>query len=480
MGVEQQQGSGTQLDLFDEVLQASVRHGISGKGRTGAGMTEELQSPTAWAEPLALTRYMMEQVASSANLNRAYKRVKANKGAPGVDGMTVDDLRGWIADNRENLIVSLLDGSYRPQPVRGVQIPKPGGKGVRQLGIPTVVDRLVQQAILQALEPLLDPSFSASSYGFRRGRSAHDALRQAREYVAAGNEIVVDLDLEAFFDRVNHDVLMSRLSRRIGDTRLLGVVRRFLQAGMMTNGVCTARHEGTPQGGPLSPLLANLLLDDFDKELERRGHRFCRYADDCNIYVRSQAAGERVMASVTAFLEGGLRLRVNRQKSAVAPVEERMFLGHRLLRGGRLGLAPKSLARMKDRLRQITRRNRGVSLETMIAQVNAFATGWVTYYRHVQVQSVLRNLDRWLRRKLRCVRIKQCKRAISIATFLRKEGVPEWRAWLLALSSKGWWRMAGSPQASEAMTMAWFDRQGLVSLANHHVALNMAGNRRGT
>lgn len=480
MGVEQQQGSGTQRDLFDEVLQASLRHDISGKGGTRAGMTEELQSPTAWAEPLALTRHMMEQVASSANLNRAYKRVKANKGAPGVDGMTVDDLRGWIADNRESLIVSLLDGSYRPKPVRGVQIPKPGGKGVRQLGIPTVVDRLVQQAILQVLEPLLDPSFSASSYGFRRGRSAHDALRQAREYVAAGNKIVVDLDLEAFFDRVNHDVLMSRLSQRIGDTRLLGVVRRFLQAGMMTNGVCAARHEGTPQGGPLSPLLANLLLDDFDKELERRGHWFCRYADDCNIYVRSQAAGERVMASVTAFLEGELRLRVNRQKSAVAPVEERMFLGHRLLRGGGLGLAPKSLARMKDRLRQITRRNRGVSLETMVAQVNAFTTGWVTYYRYAQVQAALRDLDGWLRRKLRCVRLKQCKRVMSIATFLRKAGVPEWRAWLLALSGKGWWRMAGSPQAAEAMTTAWFDRQGLVSLANHHVALNMTGNRRGT
>ena len=228
--------------------------------------------------------------------------------------------------------------------------------------------------------------------------------------------------------------------------------------------------------------VASFLLDlpHFDKELERRGHRFCRYADDCNIYVRSQAAGERVMASVTAFLEGGLRLRVNRQKSAVAHVEERMFLGHRLLRGGRLGLAPKSLARMKDRLRQITRRNRGVSLKTMIAQVNAFTTGWVTYYRHAQAQSALKDLDGWLRRKLRCVRIKQCKRAISIATFLKKEGVPEWLAWLLALSSKGWWRMAGSPQAAEAMTTAWFDRQGLVSLANHHVALNMTGNRRGT
>lgn len=480
MGVERQQGSGKQLDLFDEVLQASLRHGVSGKGGTGAGTCEERQIPAAWTEPLALTRMMMEQVASSANLNQAYKRVKANKGAPGVDGMTVADLRGWIADNRERLIVSLLDGSYRPQPVRGVKIPKAGGKGMRQLGIPAVVDRLVQQAILQVLEPLLDPGFSGSSYGFRPERSAHDALRQAREYVADGYGTVVDLDLEKFFDRVNHDILMARLSRRIGDTRLLAIIRRFLQAGMLVNGVCIERQEGTPQGGPLSPLLANLLLDDLDKELERRGHRFCRYADDCNIYVRSQAAGQRVMASVTAFLEGKLQLRVNREKSAVAPVEERQFLGHRLGKGGRLGIAPKSLARMKERLRAITRRNRGIALTTMIAQVNAFTTGWVTYYRHAQDQYALRQIDSWLRRKLRCVRLKQCKRTMSIANFLQEAGVPEWRAWVLALSGKGWWRLAGSPQAAEAMTIAWFDRQGLVSLAHHHAALNITGNRRGT
>jgi RNA-directed DNA polymerase len=480
MGVEQQQGSGKQRDLFDEALKASLRHGVTGKGGTGAGTNEERQSPTAWAEPLALTRMMMEQVASSANLNQAYKRVKANKGAPGVDGMTVADLRGWIADNREGLIVSLLDGSYRPQPVRGVEIPKPGGKGVRQLGIPTVVDRLVQQAIVQVLDPLLDPTFSTSSYGFRPGRSAHDALRQAREYVSQGHRIVVDLDLEKFFDRVNHDVAMSRLGRRIGDRRLLGIVRRFLRAGMLTNGVCIERQEGTPQGGPLSPLISNLILDDLDKELEARGHRFCRYADDCNIYVRSQAAGERVMVSVTAFLEGKLRLRVNQDKSAVAPVEERAFLGHRLGNTGSLGIAPKSLERMKDRLRQITRRNRGIALESMITQVNAFTTGWVTYYRYAQARTALKQLDSWLRRKLRCVRLKQCKRTMSIATFLRKAGVPEWRAWLLALSGKGWWRMAGSPQATEAMTIAWFHRQGLASLANHHAALNITENRRGT
>jgi RNA-directed DNA polymerase len=477
MGVKRQQGSGDQRDLFDEALKASLRHGASGEGGTGTGAIVERQAPTAWDQNRALTQYLMEEVASSANLNQAYKRVKANKGAPGVDGMTVSDLRLWIAENRERLIASLLDGSYRPQVVRGVDIPKPDGKGVRRLGIPTVVDRLVEQAIAQVLEPILDPTFSASSFGFRPGRGAHDALRQAREYVADGYTVVVDLDLEKFFDRVNHDILMSRLARRIGDKRLLGIIRRFLQAGMMAGGVCIARHEGTPQGGPLSPSLANLLLDDLDKELERRGHRFCRYADDCNIYVRSVAAGERVMASVTAFLEGRLRLKVNRDKSAVAPVGERQFLGHRLNAGGTLGIAPKSLKRAKNRLRRITRRNRGLSLEQMIGEVNTFVTGWVTYFRYAQGQSALRNLDGWLRRKLRCVRLKQCKRPITIADFLKGNGVPEWRAWILALSGKGWWRLAGSPQASEAMPIAWFKALDLMSLVDHHTALNAVGNR---
>src|SRR5690349_2402724 len=259
MGVKRQQGSADQGDLLDEALKARLRHGVSGEGGTGPQARAEPQAPTAWDQDRALTQDLMEAVSSAANLNRAYQRVKRNAGAPGVDGMTVAALRGWIGANRERLIASLRDGSYRPQPVRGVSIPKPGG-GDRQLGIPTVVDRLVQQAITQVLEPILDPAFSASSFGFRPGRSTHDALRQARGYVADGYEFVVDLDLEKFFDRVNHDILMARLARRIGDTRLLRIVRRFLQAGMMANGVCSERHEGTPQGGPLSPLLANLLL----------------------------------------------------------------------------------------------------------------------------------------------------------------------------------------------------------------------------
>jgi RNA-directed DNA polymerase len=481
MGGKRQQGSGDQKDLFDQALQASLCLGVTGEGGTGPGACAEPQALTAFEQQRALTQKLMEEVAGSANLNQAYKRVKANRGAAGVDAMSIAALLPWLRENRDRLIASLIDGSYQPQTVRGVEIPKAGG-GTRQLGIPTVVDRLVQQAILQVLEPILepilDPTFSSSSFGFRPGKSAHQALAQAQSYVADGREIVVDLDLEKFFDRVNHDILMARLARRIGDKRLLRIVRRFLAAGMMQGGVCIERYEGTPQGGPLSPLLANLLLDDLDKELERRGHCFCRYADDCNIYVRSQAAGERVMASLVAFLEGKLRLKVNRAKSAVAPVVERSFLGHRLLLGGRLGLAPKSLERAKERLRRITRRNRGIALERMIAEVNSFTTGWVTYFRHAACKSALRDLDEWLRRKLRCVRLKQCKRAKPIADFLIKLGVPEWRAWRLAGSGKGWWRRSGTPQASEAMTLRWFAQAGLVSLQAHHAALQPAENRR--
>ena len=311
---------------------------------------------------------------------------------------------------------------------------------------------------------------SAIQVGF--GGCTHQALRQAQEYVGEGREIVVDLDLEKFFDRVNHDILMSRLARRVADKRLLRMVRRFLEAGMMQNGVCVERYEGTPQGGPLSPLLSNLLLDDLDQELERRGHRFSRYADDCNIYVRSQAAGERVMASVSNFLERKLRLRVNREKSAVAPVWERKFLGHRLLPGGRLGLAPESLKRVKARIRRTTRRNRGVSLEGMVHELNSFLTGWVTYFRYAECRTHLSRLDGWIRRKLRCVRLKQRKRSKAIADFLQGLGVPEWRAWLLAGSGKGWWCLAGSPQAAEAMSLAWFREQGLVALTERYSLLN--------
>ena len=438
-------------------------------GGTGAGGTqtmaqEEQQAFTAFDRQRALTVHLMEQVCEPKNLLRAYRRVRSNKGKPGVDGMTVHELADWLREHSAALMASLLRGTYRPRPVRGVQIPKPGG-GQRQLGIPVVVDRLVQQMILQVLEPIFDPTFSNSSYGFRPGRSAHQALEQARKYVAQeGREFVVDLDLEKFFDRVNHDILMSRLARRIGDKRLLLIVRRFLQAGLMQEGVCVAREEGTPQGGPLSPLLANLLLDDLDQLLESRGHRFCRYADDCNVYVRSLAAGQRVMESATRFLEGKLRLKVNREKSAVAPVGERQFLGHRLLLNGKLGIASKSVKRAKDKIRQITRRSRGVSFAQLIVEINSFLPGWLNYYRFAACRFELQCMDEWIRRKLRCCRLKQCKRGKTVARFLQRLHASPSLAHRVASSGKGWWRLSLTRAAHQAMSANWFAAQGLVSL----------------
>jgi len=470
MNVERQQGIMEQLNLFEQAGSV-IRPVDFGEAGSGSETSEEQQSFTAVEQQRALTQDLMERIVLPSNLNAAYRRVKANKGSGGVDGMSLEELIPWLSTHKGQLIEQLAKGTYAPQQIRGVQIPKPTG-GVRQLGIPTVVDRLVQQAILQVLEPILDSTFSPASHGFRPRRSAHTALKQAQAHVAAGHTVVVDMDLEKFFDRVNHDVLMSRLSRWIGDKRLLRIIRRFLEAGMLQDGVKIRRVEGTPQGGPLSPLLANLLLDDLDKELERRGHRFCRYADDCNIYVRTKRAGERVMQSITRFLEGKLHLRVNQAKSAVAHVQERKFLGYRLLTGGRLGLAPASLKRVKDRIRQITRRNRGVSMERVIRELNEYLTGWITYFRYAQCRKYLRHLDQWLRRKVRCYRLKQRKRAKPIVDFLMNQGVPEWRSWLLALTGKGWWRMAGSPQASEAMPIQWFEKIGLINLTSRYLLLN--------
>jgi RNA-directed DNA polymerase len=470
MDVEQQQGTDDQLSLFAGEA-AFVRSFAGGKAGSRSAAAGERQASAASEGNRALaTDALMEQVCERENLNRAYKKVKSNRGAPGVDGMTVDELGPWLKAHREEVVRGLLEGSHQPQAVRGIEIPKPGG-GVRQLGIPTVVDRWVQQALLQVLNPLFDPTFSESSYGFRPGRSTHQALRKAQEYVAEGRTIVVDLDLEKFFDRVDHDVLMSRLARRVSDKRLLRIVRRFLEAGMLKHGAFVDRDEGTPQGGPLSPLLGNLLLDELDQELERRGHRFCRYADDCNIYVQSHAAGERVMASVTRFLEERLRLRVNPAKSAVAHVSERKFLAHRLLTGGRLGIAPQSLERAKNRIREITRRNRGVSIRQMISELNSYLTGWVTYFRYASAKTHLHRLDEWIRKKLRCMRLKQRKRGRSITNFLVSLGVPRKRARSLGGSGRGWWRMAGSPQANEAMCLQWFDDLGLTSVTARYLEL---------
>ena len=416
----------------------------------------------------------MEEITQPSNMNRAYKKVKANRGSAGVDDMNVDELLPWIRQHKESLIDSLLTGDYRPHPVRGVEIPKPGkNRGVRQLGIPTVVDRLVQQAIQQVLEPILDPTFSESSYGFRPGRSAAQALQKAREYVSAGYETVVDLDLEKFFDKVNHDVLMSRLAKRIKDKRLLKIVRRFLEADIMKEGTRIKRREGMPQGGPLSPLMSNLLLDELDKELEHRGHKFCRYADDANIYVRSERAGERVKQSVTAFIWKRLKLKVNEDKSASASVEERQFLGYRLLRGGKLVIAQRSLNTLKDKVRKITTRNRAMRLDQVIRELNVALQGWVSYFRLTQWPGVFTDLDAWIRRKLRCYRLKQRKTCRSIVKFLVALGNNRRDAWKVAKSGKGWWRLSIAPPVQYAMNNAWFDKQGLISLRKKSTLLNV-------
>jgi len=468
--MERRKVTGEQLELFEDQC-GPVCHDAAGEGVTQSGAVVERQVSSSFEEQRALTQDLMERVASPVNLSRAVRRVCRDKGAGGVDGMEVDDLKPWFHTHWRTLREQLLEGRYRPSEVLGVEIPKPSG-GVRQLGIPTVVDRVVQQALLQALEPLWDPTFSESSFGFRPGRSAHQALKQASKYVGEGRLIVVDIDLEKFFDQVNHDVLMGRVMKRVSDKRVLRLIRRFLQAGMMSEGVHVARYEGTPQGGPLSPILANLLLDELDKELERRGHKFCRYADDCNIYVRTKVAGERVLESVTRFIETKLRLRVNRAKSAVAFVEKRKFLGYRLRRGGKLGIAPVSLHRAKQRIRSITRRNRGhATFKQMVAELNSFLGGWITYFRFAECKTALQQLGTWMRRKLRCVSLKRLKRAKTIARFLQRLGLEKWQAWKGATCGKGWWRMAGIPQIHEAMNHRWFTQHGLIDPVKTYLEL---------
>lgn len=418
-----------------------------------------------------LTESLMEEISNPKNLNQAYKQVKANKGATGIDGMTVKELSAWIKQHKEKLIESLLEGSYKPQEVRAVEIPKPDG-GVRQLGIPTVVDRLIQQAIVQVLEPIFDPTFSESSYGFRPNRSAHQALKKAQEYVREGRDISVDIDLEKFFDRVNHDVLMSRLARRIQDKRLLRIVRRFLEVGIMKQGVCIERYEGMPQGGNLSPLLSNLLLDELDKELEKRGHKFCRYADDCNIYVRSQKAGERVMTSIKLFLEKKLKLKLNEKKSKVAEVKECKFLGYKVQNDGRLMIAKESVKRLRDKIRQITKRHRGISLPEVITQLNKLLQGWIGYFRLTEYPTQLKDTDSWVRRKLRCYRLKQRKQSQSIVKYLMGLGVNEYDAKCIGSSGKGWWRLSCSPVLHKALNKAWFKDVGLINLESRAARLN--------
>ena len=408
---------------------------------------------------------LMDAVCERGNLMLAYQRVVKNQGAAGVDDIGIAEFKDHLKQHWPTIKAKLLAGEYRPSPVRRVDIPKPQG-GVRTLGIPTLTDRLIQQALHQVLSPIFAADFSASSYGFRPGRNAHQAVKAAKQYVAEGRRVVVDMDLEKCFDRVNHDLLMEKLSKKIDDGRVLRLIRRYLEAGMMADGIVSQRTEGTPQGGPLSPLLSNVLLTELDRELERRGHAFCRYADDCNIYVRSQQAGERVMASITRFLADTLKLTVNAAKSAVARPWTRKFLGYRLTwhQAPKLKIAPTSLKRLDDKIREVLKGARGRSLTTVITKLNPILRGWMAYFKLTETKQALEALDGWIRRKLRCILWRQWKRAYTRAKNLMKAGLKEERAWRSACNQRGPWWNSGASHMNQAFPKSFFDRLGLVSL----------------
>jgi group II intron reverse transcriptase/maturase len=412
---------------------------------------------------------LLEKALERGNLLKALKRVEGNRGAAGVDGMKVEELRPYLKANWLAIRERLLGGTYEPSPVRRVEIPKPDG-GRRQLGIPTVLDRFIQQALLQAVTPQFDPGFSESSYGFRPGRRAHDAVRVARRYVREGYKWVVDLDLEKFFDRVNHDRLMGRVAETVKDKRVLGLFRKYLKSGVMLNGVVMETGEGTPQGGPLSPLLSNIYLNELDKELEKRGHKFCRYADDCNIYVRSKRAGERVMASVRGYLKDRLKLKVNEAKSAVDRPWKRTFLGFSYLAGQevRIRLAARSIERVKAKLRGLTRRNRSQEMKERIRAINSYVGGWIGYFALAETPSVLARLDEWLRHRLRACLWKQWKRVRTRYHKLRALKLPERVVGFTANTRKGPWRISASPPLQQGLNKAYWARQGLVSLQERY------------
>jgi len=441
------------------------------EGLGASSVTARRENSGAEAEQL------LAAVVERKNMWLALKQVERNSGAAGVDNMTVGQLRSYLREHWPRIKEELLAGSYQPQPVLKVEIPKPGGKGMRMLGIPTVVDRLLQQALHQILSPLFEPYFSESSYGFRPQRSAQQAVLKARQYVREGRRWVVDIDLEKFFDRVNHDILMSRLARRIKDKRVLRLIRRYLQAGMMSNGLTTVRREGTPQGGPLSPLLSNILLDELDKELERRGHTFCRYADDCNVYVQSRSAGERVLKSLTAFLERRLRLKVNAQKSAVARPWERKFLGYSFTvqREARLKVAASSVQRLKEKLREIFRRGRGRNLNRLIEEeLTPLLRGWMNYFRLAEVKGIFEELDSWIRRKLRGLIWRKWKRPFTRAKKLMQRGLEKAKALKSAMNGRGPWWNAGAAHMHAAFPKSYFDRCGLLSLLEQRRRFQLA------
>jgi group II intron reverse transcriptase/maturase len=408
---------------------------------------------------------LMEAVVERGNLWLAYERVVKNKGAAGVDALTVPEFKAYLQQHWLTIKERLLAGTYQPQAVRRVDIPKPQG-GVRTLGIPTLVDRLIQQALHQVLQPIFEPTFSAASYGFRPGRNAHQAVRRAQEYVASGKRWVVDIDVEKFFDRVNHDLLMGKLAKEIGDARVLTLIRRYLEAGMMNDGMVSPRTEGTPQGGPLSPLLSNIVLTGLDQELERRGHAFCRYADDCNIYVGSERAGARLLQSVSQFLAERLKLKVHASKSAVARPWQRKFLGYSMTwhKEPKLRIAAVSLEKLTGKVKELLRGARGRSVAATIDTLNPVLRGWAVYFQLAQTKRALEECDGWIRHKLRCILWRQWKRPLTRQRNLLQRGLTAERAWRSASNGRGPWWNAGASHMHAAFPKAWFDGLGLVSL----------------
>jgi RNA-directed DNA polymerase len=448
-------------DREDQVGVAdSGRNSVDAATRAEADVATRLRTKAEVA-----TTGLMEAVVERGNLKLAYQRVVANKGAAGVDQLAVSELKDHLKQHWPTMRAKLLAGDYQPAAVRGVDIPKPQG-GVRTLGIPTVVDRFIQQALHQVLQPIFEPTFSDASYGFRPGRNAHQALRQARQYVAQGKRWVVDIDLEQFFDRVNHDLLMSKLAVKIGDVRVLKLIRRYLEAGMMADGLVQPRTEGTPQGGPLSPLLSNILLTDLDRELERRGHAFCRYADDCNIYVASARAGAGLLQSLTRFLAERLKLRVNVSKSAVARPWQRKFLGYSLSwhQRPKLRIAAPSLQKLTEKVRALLRGAHGRSLDATIQTLNPVLRGWAAYFKLAETKRALEERDGWIRHKLRGVLWRQWKRPYARARNLMQRGLTQERAWRSATNGRGPWWNAGASHMHAAFPKSWFDHLGLVSL----------------